>query len=52
MEPQLNRDLPRQEMMSWLTPSGFSPVTWFAGFTDNETISDDTWHIVAVTRRN
>jgi hypothetical protein len=38
-------------MHHWLTSSGFTPVKWFAGFTDNETITDETWHIVAVARR-
>jgi len=41
-----------QEMAAWLTATGFAPLKWFAGFTDSETISDETWHIVAVARRS
>lgn len=52
IETQVNRYFLLQEMTAWLTSSGFTPVKWFAGFTDDETISDDTWHIVAVARRN
>jgi SAM-dependent methyltransferase len=50
-ETQVNRYFLLQEMHHWLTSSGFTPVKWFAGFTDNETITDETWHIVAVARR-
>jgi hypothetical protein len=39
-------------MAAWLTASGFAPLKWFAGFTSSETISDETWHIVAVARRH
>jgi len=50
-ETQVNRYFLLQEMAAWLTATGFAPVKWFAGFTDDETISDETWHIVAVSRR-
>ena len=50
-ETQVNRYFLLQEMSAWLTTTGFTPVKWFAGFTDNETITDETWHIVAVSRR-
>jgi SAM-dependent methyltransferase len=50
-ETHVNRYFLLQEMAAWLTSSGFTPVKWFAGFTDDETISDETWHIVAVARR-
>lgn len=50
-ETQVNRYFLLQEMAAWLTATGFAPVKWFAGFTDDETISDETWHIVAVARR-
>lgn len=50
-ETQVNRYFLVQEMAAWLTWTGFEPVKWFAGFTTNETISDETWHIVAVARR-
>jgi hypothetical protein len=39
-------------MAAWLTATGFTPLKWFAGFTSSETISDETWHIVAVARRS
>ena len=51
-ETHVNRYFLLQEMAAWLTWSGFAPVKWFAGFTEDETITDETWHIVAVARRN
>ena len=51
-ETQTNRYFLVQEMSAWLTATGFAPLKWFAGFTNSETISDETWHIVAVARRN
>lgn len=51
-ETQVNRYFLLQEMAAWLAASGFKPVKWFAGFTNDETISEETWHIVAVARRN
>ena len=50
-ETQVNRYFLLQEMAAWLSSTGFEPVKWFAGFTDNEIIDDETWHIVAVARR-
>lgn len=50
-ETQVNRYFLLQEMALWLSSSGFAPVKWYAGFTDDENISDETWHIVAVARR-
>ena len=50
-ERHINRYFLVQEMAAWLSFTGFTPVKWFAGFTDDETISDETWHIVAVARR-
>ena len=50
-ERQTNRYFMVQEMAAWLSFTGFTPLKWFAGFTDDETISDETWHIVAVARR-
>ena len=51
VETQVNRYFLLQEMAAWLTTTGFAPVKWFAGFTNDETISDETWHIVTVARR-
>ena len=50
-ETQVNRYFLLQEMAAWVTSTGFEPVKWFAGFTNDENISDETWHIVAVARR-
>lgn len=50
-ELQTNRYFLLQEMSYFVSAGGFSPVKWFAGFTTNENISDETWHIVAVARR-
>jgi len=50
-ETQVNRYFLLQEMSAWLSSTGFTAVKWFAGFTDDEVISDETWHIVAVARR-
>jgi ubiquinone/menaquinone biosynthesis C-methylase UbiE len=52
METQVNRYFLVQEMAAWLSSSGFTPLKWFAGFNEDETITDDTWHIVAVARRD
>lgn len=50
-ETQMNRYFLVQEMAAWLATTGFAPIKFFAGFTTDETISDETWHIVAVARR-
>ena len=46
-----NRYFLVQEMAGWLTFCGFVPLGWFAGFTSNESITQDAWHIVAVARK-
>jgi SAM-dependent methyltransferase len=51
-ETQTNRYFLVQEMDYWLSNSGFTPVKWFAGFSDDERIDEETWHVVAVARRN
>lgn len=51
-ETQTNRYFLAQEMAAWLSMTGFTPLKWFAGFTSSETISDETWHIVAIARRS
>jgi hypothetical protein len=50
-ETQVNRYFLVQEMSHWLTCAGLAPVKFFAGFTENESIKEDTWHVVAVARR-
>jgi hypothetical protein len=51
-ETQVNRYFLVQEMSHWLDCSGFTPIKWFAGFSDNENVSEQTWHVVAVARRS
>jgi len=51
VETQVNRYFLVQEMNYWLTSSGFVPLKFFAGFSDDEKINEDTWHVVAVARR-
>lgn len=51
-EVQVNRYFLVQEMAHWLSSSGFTPVKWFAGFTNDENITGDTWHVVTLARRN
>jgi hypothetical protein len=50
-ETQTNRYFLVQEMAAWLSFSGFVPVKWFAGFAPDETVTADTWHILAVARK-
>lgn len=50
-EKQVNRFFHVPEMASYLEDSGFSPLKWFDGFTGSETVSDQTWHILAVARK-
>lgn len=50
-ETQVNRFFLVQEMNLFLTLAGFAPLKWHAGFTDDETINADTWHIVCVARK-
>lgn len=39
------------EMEEWLTVGGFIPLKWFSGFSREEYISMDSWHILAVARK-
>ena len=50
-ETQTNRFFLVQEMAGWLSCCGFVPVKWFSGFTPDENITEQTWHIVAVARK-
>jgi SAM-dependent methyltransferase len=47
-ETQINRFFLIQEMSLLLEQVGLSPLKWFSGFQENETIDEETWHIVAV----
>jgi SAM-dependent methyltransferase len=49
-ESQVNRYFLIQEMENWLSRCSFDVVKWFSGYSNNETIDDRTWHIVAVAR--
>lgn len=50
-EIQENRFFLVQEMGMWLIENNFELVQFYAGFTDNTKITDNTWHIIAVARR-
>jgi SAM-dependent methyltransferase len=50
-ETQVNRFFLIQEMSVLLTENGFVPLKWFSGFNECEDISENTWHIVAVSQR-
>jgi ubiquinone/menaquinone biosynthesis C-methylase UbiE len=50
-EIQENRYFLVQEMNMWLKQNNFEPLKYFAGFKNDEKISGDTWHIVAISRR-
>lgn len=51
-ETQINRYFLVQEMAGWLSSCGFTPLKWFAGFAPDEGITEQTWHIVAVARKD
>jgi ubiquinone/menaquinone biosynthesis C-methylase UbiE len=51
-ETQVNRYFLLQEMAEFLSCNSFEPLKWFAGYTENEEISEDTFHIIAVARRS
>ncbi len=50
-ETHVNRYFLVQEMAGWLMAARFVPLQWFAGFTPDERITDEVWHVVAVARR-
>ena len=50
-ETQINRYFLVQEMAGWLSTTGFEPLKWFAGFTEDESIDEETWHVVVLARR-
>jgi SAM-dependent methyltransferase len=50
-ETQTNRYFLAQEMAALLSAGGLTPVAWYAGFRDDEIVTTDTWHVVAVARR-
>lgn len=50
-ETQINRFFLVQEMNLFLQLADFAPLKWYAGFSDDESIDADTWHIVCVARK-
>jgi SAM-dependent methyltransferase len=50
-ETQANRFFSLPEMSHHLLQGGFTPLKWFAGFSFDEHVHDEVWHIVAVARR-
>ena len=50
-EKQTNRYFSLQEMNALLTISGFEPFKAFSGFDEDERITDTTWHVVMIARR-
>jgi len=50
-ETQINRFFLVQEMRLFLEQAGLMPLKWFSGFRDDENISEETWHIIAVARK-
>ena len=50
-ETQANRFFLVQEMAGILSYHGFQPIRWFAGYRDDEEITEQTWHVLAIARR-
>jgi SAM-dependent methyltransferase len=51
-EMQINRFFLVQEMSLFLHLSHLSPLKWFAGYSEDERIDQNTWHIVAVAQKD
>ncbi len=51
VETQVNRFFALQEMSDLLDDCRFDVVKYFSGYTPDETLTSDTWHIVLVARR-
>jgi SAM-dependent methyltransferase len=49
-EQHANRFYQIQEMAYFLTRAGLTPLKWFAGYTETETINDADWNIVCVAQ--
>lgn len=50
-ETQANRFFLVQEMAGILSYHGFQPIQWFAGYRDDEEITEQTWHVLAIAQR-
>ncbi len=49
-EHHVNRYFQVQEMAYFLTRAGFTPLKWYAGYSQDETITADTWNILCVAQ--
>ncbi len=50
-ETQVNRYFLLQEIAAFLSSTGFRLLKSFSGFTENENITDQTWHVVVVAKK-
>jgi SAM-dependent methyltransferase len=50
-ETQTNRYFLVQEMAHWLTATGFSPLAFHDGYSFEGRVTAETWHVLAVARR-
>jgi len=50
-ETHTNRYFSVDEMKRFVSGAKFEPVRFFAGFNEQEQITDDTWHVLAVARK-
>jgi SAM-dependent methyltransferase len=50
-ETHTNRYFSVDEIKRFVSGAKFEPVRFFAGFRKQEPITDDTWHVVAVSRK-
>lgn len=51
-ETQVNRYFLVQEMALFLHGAGFEPLDWLVAYQTEQPINEDTWHILAIARRN
>ena len=49
-EMHINRYFQVQEMAYFLAKSFFQPIKWYAGYEEDEVITDDTWNILCVAQ--
>ena len=52
VEEQKNRYFLVQEMLFLLRSAGLTPLRCYAGFSLDEPLTEDTWHVVAVAQRS
>jgi ubiquinone/menaquinone biosynthesis C-methylase UbiE len=51
VERQINRFFSLQEMSALLDDGGFDVVSYYSGYSSDEVLTSDTWHIVLIARR-